>query len=161
MYVIIFSKNIYNRMSKKIGTMFVFISGKKNSMVWATMFIDINNTSTNLGGKFMLFLKALKWLVAAILVVSLGRVLLASKGGLTGLVNWFGDKVKSWGQIPVIGVLLKIIFKVIKAVAIAVWETLKWMSRWPIIKSIIAVIRKIGRVIAARWEKIVAWAETE
>lgn len=109
----------------------------------------------------MLFMKALKWLVAALLVISLVRTLLIRKGGLTGVKQWFVEKVKSWYQIPVIGVLLRIIFKAIKIIAVALWETLKWMSRWPIIKSIVAVIRKIGRVIAARWAKIVAWSETE
>ena len=112
----------------------------------------------------MLFIKLVKWGMAALIVLSVVRILLRNKGGWTGIRQWLAEKCESWYKIPVIGVLLRIIFKLIKVVFLTLWGTLKWICTLPIIRSLIAVIRKlvmkIVGAIARLWAKIVAWSET-
>ena len=109
----------------------------------------------------MFVIKAIKWVLLILTVITLFRVLINKKGGWAACKNSVSKKVQSWFKIPVIGKLLQIAIKVFSIAFKALLETMKMIAKWPIVCTIVAVARKIGRIIVQKWTKIVAWSETE
>ena len=105
----------------------------------------------------MFIFNAFKWFAVVLLLTTIVRVIVNKNGGWKAA----SEKMQSWYKIPVAGVLLRIAVKFFKVAGNAIWSTLTWMSKWPIVSTIIAVMRKFGGIIVQKWSKIVAWSESE
>lgn len=53
------------------------------------------------------------------------------------------------------------LFGIVKRVALALWDTVVWLSKLPVIKQVVAIPVMLFKKLAGLWQKLLAWSAVD
>ena len=110
---------------------------------------------------YIFLFSALRIVTLILIIVAIRSVRKNKAAGVGNFKQYVSALRKTILNIPVVGTLFKIIGKILKVTYRIIKSALRQMSTWPIIRTVVAVIRKLYREICQIGKKIIAWSETE
>lgn len=63
--------------------------------------------------------------------------------------------------IPVAGKIIVLCWRLVKRVALALWDTVVWVSKLPVIKQVVAIPVMLFKKLAGLWQKLLAWSAVD
>ena len=109
----------------------------------------------------MFILNAFKWFAMLLTAITVARVIIGKCGGWDTCKKQISEKAEKCFETPVVGNVLRIVYKAICCAVRATRDTLRWIAKWPVICTVIAVIGKAWRVVVAKWAALVTWSKAE
>ena len=100
------------------------------------------------------------WVIRILIIVAIITVVRNFAGilGNQELKRTLYQKVRG---IPVAGKILVLIWRLVKRVALALWATVVWISKLPVIRTLVAIPVKLFNKLKGVWLRLLAWSETD
>ena len=96
------------------------------------------------------------WIIRIIFILTVVTVLrkFAKVMGTATLKAELYRKVRS---IPILGKLIVLAWRLVKRIALALWDTVVWISKLPVFRPIAALFAALVRKGKGLWQALMAW----
>ena len=100
------------------------------------------------------------WLIRILVVLAIITVIRSSIKRV-GKEEYKAEMYRRVRSIPILGKLIVLAWRLVKKVALAMWETVIWITKLPVVRTLIAIPVKFFKKLAGLWQKLLIWSETD